>query len=180
MSAPLVRPTAHVLRCWVLRVMACMALFTAPASRAELGGDLSSIDRDQVRLKGERHQVNVQTQPRAGARVQAMAVRTPLLAHEITQTDGSIIREFLSPSGIVYAVAWQTHFKPDLGALFGQHAAHYAVAAKEAMKTPGIKRNVVLQGSDLVVHATSHYNVFIGQAYVPSLVPVGVDVHDLR
>lgn len=173
------KPLVDAVRCGLLGTFVCLALQSATA-HAELGGDVSSIDRDQARLKGERRQVSVQTHVVVN-RAQALSVATQeTMAHEITQADGSVIREYLTPSGIVYAVTWQTHFRPDLGALFGQHAASYMASAKEAMKTPGIKRNVALQSKNLIVHATSHFNIFIGQAYVPSLVPSGVNVHELR
>ncbi len=94
--------------------------------------------------------------------------------------DGSSIREFISPDGIVFAVSWSTRFKPNLESLLGTHAAGYAAAASEAMRTPGIRRNVALQRGDLVVHSTTHLNAFVGRAYLRSLVPQGIGADELR
>jgi len=142
------------------------ALLAAPAAQAVLGGDASTISDDELRLKGVRRQ--------------SAALQTQVQTREITMVDGSSIREFISPGGIVFAVAWSTRFKPNLEALLGTHAAGYAAAASDAMRTPGIKRNVALQRGDLVVHSTAHLNAFVGKAYLRSLVPQGTHADELR
>lgn len=90
--------------------------------------------------------------------------------------DGGWIREFATPQGIVFAVAWNTRFKPRLTELLGAYHAPYAAAASQALKRPGIRRQAVLKSDDLVVRSTSHLNVFSGRAYVPSLAPAGFDM----
>ena len=146
--------------------LALAAMLGAPAARAVLGGDVSTIGGDQQRVKGERRF--------------ATALRVQTETHLITMADGSSIREYVTPGGIVFAVAWSTRFKPDLEALFGSYAQTYAAAAGDALKTPGIKRNVVLQRGDLVVQSTVHLNNFVGRAYLRSLVPQGIAVDELR
>lgn len=94
--------------------------------------------------------------------------------------DGGAIREFVSPQGVVFAVAWSTRFKPQLEDLLGSYHAGYAAAASEALKRPGIQRQSLLQAQDLVVRASSHLNTFTGRAYVPSLVPLGFDAESAR
>ncbi len=154
-----------------LRALAAAALvatasLAALPARAVLGGDTSTIADDQARLHGTRH-----------ATVAASAqVRT----HEITLADGSSIREFETPGGIVFAVVWSTRFKPDLAALLGAHAASYAAAASEALRAPGIRRHAELRRGDLVVHSTAHLNSYVGKAWLQSLVPEGVHVDALR
>ncbi len=154
--------------CRAICVGACVtaASLVAPVARAALGGDASTIRDDEMRVNGT---------PR-----QATALRAQIQTHEIAMADGSSIREFVLPSGIVFAVAWSTRFKPNLEALLGAHAADYSAAATEAMRTPGIKRHVVLQRGDLVVSSTAHLNVYAGRAYLRSLVPQGIHVDELR
>jgi len=154
------------LRRVVAATCAAAALLAAPAAKAVLGGDASTIGDDEARLNGVRRQ--------------AAALRPQVQTREIALADGSSIREFVAPNGVVFAVAWSTRFKPRLESLLGTHAAGYAAAASDAMSTPGIKRNVVLQRGDLVVHSTTHLNVFVGKAYLRSLVPNGVGVDELR
>ena len=166
MTARWTRPPGQRLRSAVVCVVAGATLLITPAAQAVLGGDVSTIGADQARFKGQRQQ--------------AVALRVRVESHEITLGDGSSIREFVAPNGIVFAVAWSTRFKPNLESLLGQHAATYASAARDALKTPGIKRSVVLQRDDLVVRSTAHLNAFVGKAYLRSLVPEGVRVDELR
>ena len=147
-------------------VCAASALLAVPAAQAVLGGDVSTVHDDEVRLKG--------------AAGKATALRVQVQSHEITMADGSSIREFVTPAGVVFAVAWSTRFKPDLASLLGAQASGYSAAAAEAMRTPGIKRQAVLQRGDLVVHSSTHLNVFVGKAYLRSLVPEGMSVDEVR
>jgi hypothetical protein len=151
-----------------IAALACTAaaLLGAPAAHAVLGEDASSIASDEQRL--------------GGVRRQAMALRAPVQTHEIALADGSSIRQFVTPGGVVFAVAWSTRFKPNLEALLGVHAAGYAAAASEAMRAPGIKRSVALAHGDLVVQSSTHLNTYVGMAYLRSLVPQGITVDVLR
>jgi len=151
-----------------IAALACtaVALLGAPAAHAVLGEDASSIAGDEQRL--------------GGVRRQAMALRAPVQTYEIALADGSSIRQFVTPGGVVFAVAWSTRFKPNLDALLGVHAAGYAAAASEAMRAPGIKRSVALAHGDLVVQSSMHLNTYVGMAYLRSLVPQGITVDVLR
>ena len=148
-------------------LLAATLLLAALPARAVLGGDDSSVVSDQARLHGAR-------------RAAAIASTTVVRTHEITLADGSTICEFVTPAGVVFAVAWSTRFKPDLEALFGAYAASYAEAASATLRSPGIRRHVELRRGDLVVRSTSHLGSYVGTAWLQSLVPQGVGVDALR
>ncbi len=148
-----------------LAAAALMAGALAPLpARAVLGEAVASVQADQIRLAGRHSQ----------------SVSLGYEIHEITMTDGSRIREFVSPSGIVFAVAWNTRFKPDLAALLGRYHADYTAAAHDAMKRPGIRRDVTLRHGDIVVHSMGHLNAFVGTAYVASMMPSGTTANVVR
>jgi hypothetical protein len=154
-------------RCLALAAAALAAVgLAAPSAHAVLGGDAGTIAVDQARLHG--------------VRLQAVATSAPVATHEITLADGSSIRQFVTPDGIVFAVAWSTRFKPDLNALLGVHAATYAQAASDAMKAAGIRRHAELRRGDLVVQSTAHLNAHVGRAWLQSLVPAGARLDALR
>lgn len=157
---------ASRLHALVTAVLVATASLVALPARAVLGGDTSTIADDEARLRGSRHAV--------------VASSAQVRTHEITLADGSSIREFVTPGGIVFAVAWSTRFKPDLAALLGAHAASYTAAASEAMRAPGIRRHVELRRGDLVMHSTAHLNSHVGKAWLQSLVPDGVPLDALR
>jgi hypothetical protein len=149
-----------------LAALAATLLWVTLPAHAVLGGDVATIGDDQARL--------------GGARSTAASANVLMRTHEITLADGSSIREFVAPSGVVFAVAWSTRFKPDLAALLGAHAGTYAMAASEALRQPGIRRQFELRRGDLVVHATAHLNAHVGKAWLTSLVPEGVRLDALR
>ena len=97
--------------------------------------------------------------------------------------DGGWIREYVSPQGIVFAVSWNTRFKPRLDTLLGRYQAGYAAAASQAMARPGraaVQRQATLRADDLVVQSSGFLNTFHGRAWAPSLVPAGFDAATLR
>ena len=146
-------------------VALALALASAGAG-ATLGEPAASVDIDRAQLRGG-HRV-----------VQAQDARYQV--HLIALADGSSIREFVAPSGIVFAVSWSTRLKPRLEALLGAQAGRYAAAASAAMATPGVRHGVSLSSGDLVVQASAHLNAHTGLAYLRSLVPEGVRIDELR
>jgi hypothetical protein len=148
---------------------ACVAsvlLLASAGAGATLGEPVASVDIDRAQLRGE-HRV-----------VQTLSTRFQV--HQITLADGSSIREFVAPGGVVFAVCWSTRLKPRLESLLGAQAGRYAAAASAALATPGVRHAASLSSGDLVVQANSHLNAHVGLAYLRSLVPEGVRIDELR
>jgi hypothetical protein len=144
-----------------------LALLLAGArAGATLGEPVASVEVDRARVAGAHHVERTQA-----ARFEV---------HQITMADGSSIREFVAPDGIVFAVAWSTRLKPRLELLLGTHAAAYAGAASAAMATPGVRHGVSLSSGDLVVQSNAHLTAHVGLAYLRSRVPDGVRIDALR
>jgi hypothetical protein len=153
---------ANVRALGVLAAAASLSLLGIRPASAALGSDVASVERDSVRMR-------------------AQHIATPMLQydrHDITTSAGTVT-EFVSRSGKVFAVTWHAQLPPDLSALFGSYyeSYHAAVAARSA---PGNHRHVAVVQPDLVVSAFGRVRTFMGVAYVPSLVPVGFDLADLR
>jgi len=142
---------------------AALAIATASitvSAAASLGGDESTVAADHAVLAG---QIKV-------ARVQRYAV------HEIAAPSGTVVREFVSPTGKVFAVAWSGPAMPDLRQVLGPYYDTY-VAAVAQRKAKG-PVNVVLPG--LVVQSSGHMRAFSGKAYLPGAVPAGVGSEELK
>jgi hypothetical protein len=138
---------------------AATVAFAAPAAAA-LGGDESTVASDNAALEGR---IKV-------ARVQRYAV------HEIAAPSGTVVREFVSPAGKVFAVAWSGPTMPDLRQVLGPYFDTY-VAAVAQRKAKG-PVNVVLPG--LVVQSSGHMRAFSGKAYLPDAVPAGVASEEIK
>jgi hypothetical protein len=139
---------------------AAVLLVAAGPGRAALGGDETSIQADRIRLKGA---VSTRQMPQ-------------FAMHDIAPPGGASVRQYVSPAGKVFAVAWQGPAMPDLRQLLGPHFDRYVAAAKDKR----VKRApVVIRESTLVLVSGGHPRAFSGRAYVPDLVPQDVDADAL-
>jgi len=147
-----------------LRLLLITSLFCLPAMAA-LGGDLNSVQDDATHMKAT---VKIQQK-------QAYAI------HQITtQNKATTVREFVSPDGRVFGVAWQGLFMPDLNQLFGTYLQQYsAAAAEEHAKTPG-RHPLMIRQPGLVVETSGRIRAYYGRAYAPDLLPQGVDPKEVR
>jgi len=97
--------------------------------------------------------------------------------HEISLPSGTVVREFVTPSGAIFAVSWRGPTVPNLRQALGKYFDSYLTAAKT---TPIHSRRVDIARTDLVVHAMGHMRAFSGIAYVPSAIPGGVSLGELQ
>ena len=103
-------------------------------------------------------------------------------AYTITESlldNGTRVQEFVTPAGLVFAVSWRGPVLPDLRALLGDYMGifqRYTEAARQA----GLRGGPVnLAQEGLVLRSSGRMGHFSGHAYVPSLVPHGVNIHEL-
>ena len=136
---------------------------TAPAFAA-LGGDATSVQADLVKIKG-------------ALRITSSARFT---VHEITTSYGTVVREYVSPDGKVFGVAWQGPFLPELKQILGSYLKQYSAGvAEQRANHPGHGPLSVRQPG-LVVETSGHMRAYYGRAFVPGLVPQGVDAGEVR
>jgi hypothetical protein len=95
--------------------------------------------------------------------------------HEIQAATGTMVREFVSPSGTVFGVAWNGPSTPDLQQLLGTYFGQYtqAIQSKRTEQRTGRGR-LSIQQEGLVVEAGGHMRSFSGRAFLPQLMPHGV------
>lgn len=99
--------------------------------------------------------------------------------HTLEDYNGSRVHQYVGAHGLVFAVTWQTPFKPDLSKLLGASHAGYAHAIQAATHKGGIQRQFVHQEGDTVVVSTAYLNKHAGYAYRRSLVPLDFDLSRL-
>jgi hypothetical protein len=144
-------------------LLALVALGAAPLARAGLGEPASSVAADQQKLAAARRQRDART--------------THTIEHLVS--DARTVREYVSPSGVVFAVAWDGLAPPDLSAVLGAYAApvRRAIAAQDA---PPRSRARHVEAAGAVVETWGHMRSVHGRAYVPALVPAGVSLDEIR
>jgi hypothetical protein len=146
---------------WLSGLAALVLLYPRPCP-AVLGGDVSTVKKDQARLK-------------ATLRV-APGDRYSL--HEMKAATGTTVREYADPSGRVFAVAWEGPWRPDLRQLLGPYYADFEQAVKN--KRTGHNGPLVSATPRLVIEMSGRPRAFYGRAFVPELVPPGVDPAEIR
>ena len=133
----------------------------APPAMAALGDTAVSVSNDSARFKASLRVVG-------GASYDV---------HELATPTGTTIREFVAPAGTVFAVAWRGPFKPDLRVLLGSYFNLYASAPRSAGST---RSHLAIDQQTLIVRAGGHMRAFSGLAWVPELVPAGVNPGELQ
>jgi hypothetical protein len=138
-----------------------MLLVAAPPAQAALGGTEATVQADQNQIQA--------------------ALRTlrtdKFTMHELQTPSGTTVREYVSPAGTVFGVAWQGPSLPDLRQLLGAYFDPYVrnAAARRTRRNP-----VVVELPGLVVQSSGHMRAFAGKAYVPEALPQGVLPEEIR
>ncbi len=99
--------------------------------------------------------------------------------HETLLDSGTTVREFATPAGVVFALAWRGPVLPDLTALLGNYFPTFQAVTNEARQAGRRGGPVVLARDGLVVHSNGHMRNFFGDAWAPVLIPSGVNIHDV-
>ncbi len=130
---------------------------------AALGGAVDTVEGDQNALSAHRRIITSY----AGYTVQEIS------------SDSVSVREYVSPSGVVFGIAWDGLIHPDLTKLLGNYAGEYENARKLMRRVYGQKR-LMVKTDQVVVEKWGHMRNLHGRAYAPSLLPPGVNVNDIK
>jgi hypothetical protein len=93
--------------------------------------------------------------------------------------NGTIVRELATPAGVVFAAIWRGPVLPDLGLLLGDYFETFKTETDQARATGKRGSPVNIQRSDLVFSSSGRMRRFFGYAFVPALIPTGVNINDL-
>jgi hypothetical protein len=97
----------------------------------------------------------------------------------LTGESGTVVREYVSPSGNVFAVAWQGQFFPDMHQLLGTYFNQYSAAVKANKEARVGRHPLNLQLPGLTVQLNGHMRAYHFRAYVPQQIPAGVKQEEL-
>ncbi len=144
----------------------CVALTTlwlAPSAWATLGETADSIAKDSNALS---------------AATRTTITRAKYAMQEM-KSETTTVREYLTPAGVVFAVAWNGVTHPDLSVLLGCYHEEYRSASAEQQRVQG-RRQKQVRSQRLVVESWGHMRNLQGRAYLPELVPEGVNLYEIR
>jgi Protein of unknown function (DUF2844) len=148
-----------------ISLMGILLMLTLPLpALAALGGDVSSVQEDQAQMKGTLKTTEADA----------------YTVHEITVPGNTVVKEYASPAGKIFAITWHGQFIPNMQQLLGTYFDQYAQAAKEQRESHPGRHPLNIQQSGLVVQSGGHMRSYMGRAYVPDMVPHGVNVGALQ
>jgi len=150
------------------RLFLCLAfsiasLFMVRPGDATLGQPADSVESDRIALSAVRGGTTMQN----GYTVQEI------------NYGGTAVREYVSSSGIVFAVAWNGIRHPDLTALLGSYTDQYRKTLQQTPRQPGV-RHLSVRTDGVVVEKWGHVRDLRGRAYAPHLIPPGLDIDEIR
>lgn len=132
---------------------------------AGLGGNADSVQTDTTHMRAER---------------KAAVSGAGYSVDELQLPSGTVVNEYLTPSGTVFAVTWHGPSMPDLSQIFGSYFQQYVTASSLAVHNGGTRRHFRIEQADLVVESNGRMRAYFGRAYVPSLLPPNVTAADIR
>jgi hypothetical protein len=138
-----------------------VASVTLPAFAA-LGGDATSVDADVAKMKGQAHAT-----PAVGYTVS-----------QITLSTGTVVNEYVTPGGKVFAVTWKGPSVPDLQQTLGSYFSAFQAAG--SVPHGANHHQLRVQQSDFVLQTGGHMRAWRGAAYVPSLLPPNFSLDDIK
>jgi hypothetical protein len=143
--------------------LALIVFAAAQQAQATLGESVDSISSDRKALASIRH---------------AIIVRNSYSVQEI-DTGTTVVREYISPSGIIFGIAWNGLTHPDLMPLLGSYTSEYQEAMSHVQRQPG-HRYIQVKTDRVVVEKWGHMRKLQGRAYAPALIPPGISINEIK
>jgi hypothetical protein len=142
-----------------------VATFTlaVPQARATLGESADTVQPERKDSSAVRHT----TLSRNGYTVREVA------------SGANVLREYISPSGVVFAIAWNGVSHPDLTSQLGTYAGEYQKALRKTTGQKG-KRHMQVKAERVIVEKWGHMRNMQGRAYIPALLPSGVRIDEIK
>jgi hypothetical protein len=88
-----------------------------------------------------------------------------------TLDSGTIVREYVNVSGVVFAVSWNGPTLPDFRTLLGDKFS--VMSASAALRPKAGHSQLAVKQSDLVIVSNGHMRAYTGQAWLPAALPAG-------
>jgi hypothetical protein len=110
----------------------------------------------------------------------AQSPQAALYTMHVTQLEnGTTLQEYVTPAGLVFAVAWRGPVLPDLNALLGDYFSTFRLEAEQARTSGQHRSSMTMARAGLVLSSNGRMRNFFGHAYAPDLIPSGVNIKDV-
>ena len=108
----------------------------------------------------------------------ATASGSRYVTRETSLATGTLVREYVSDGGIVFALTWEGPVMPDLRSLLEKY---FDAMVNESARMPRAGRSqLAVDNQDVVIHSGGHMRAFEGSAWIPAALPAGFSADDVR
>jgi len=142
-------------------------------ARAALGASADSVAADAAAFQA----AGVSSAARPA--LNAPAVNAYTLAR-MTAAGGIAVTEYVGPDAKVFAVTWRGRRPPNLSVLLGSYFAQYQDAASAGVLTAHGLHHASVRGGDVAVETAGHMRDMWGRAWLPAMLPRGVEESEIR
>ncbi|ALE56244.1 DUF2844 domain-containing protein [Paraburkholderia graminis] len=164
----------------VTALMLSCSLSAVPSAHAALGGAPMTPPADASVSARTLQPSSAVIRSASGAASSASATAS-YTVRETTLGNGTVVREYLTTDGTVFAITWRGPQMPDLNELLGSYFPQYVAGVKAARAARGGARGpVAVDQSSLVVQSGGHMGAFSGRAWLPPALPAGVSGSDIQ
>lgn len=162
------RKRTTLMTCHPPKLLFCLGLLATTVTLAEpasatLGESADSVAKDRKALAAS-----------AGA-----STTHPNYTVQQIVSDATTVREYVDSSGIVFGVAWNGRVHPNLNQLLGGYATQFQQAKRRLPRKHG-QKSLAVQGEQVVVETWGHMRNLQGRAYLPALIPEGVNANEIK
>ncbi len=88
-----------------------------------------------------------------------------------------MVTQYISATGVVFAVRWEGPMPPDLSQMLGAYFDEYKVVASRLHQRASTSH---VETANIVYDSAGHMGHLQGIAFLPALLPSGVTVPDLK
>jgi hypothetical protein len=124
----------------------------------------------------------VQGLPAAPAKLRAVApsaLSGLYSTHQTQLENGTVVKEFATGDGIVFAISWSGPVLPNLKSLLGDYFSIFEVETAQARVTGKRGSPVAMMRDGLIVNSSGRMGSFFGNAYASALVPANLSIQDV-
>jgi hypothetical protein len=144
--------------------VALLVMLPSPAI-ASLGGDQPTVDADRSRSQSA---------------LLRIARSDTYTLHEMQSPTGVVVREYMTSNGKVFAVAWNGPWMPDLRQLLGPYFDRYQQDVQRRRQERRGRGPLTIENTDFIVQSGGHPRAFSGRAWLPGMMPAGVQLDSIR
>ncbi|WP_027799664.1 DUF2844 domain-containing protein [Paraburkholderia dilworthii] len=115
--------------------------------------------------------------PASSQRASGPISAAPYSVRQSVDANGVTIREYVLPSNVVFAVAWQGPVRPDMNTLLGNYFQRAASAGAGHPRGTG---PLIDRSGDFQIESVGRPGNFLGKALLPRLLPAHVRAEDIQ